>query len=92
MEHSDLTEIILDSYFNVMNDLGVGFLEAVYKNTLIVSLRRRNLYVETEKRYEIFYQNQRVGFYLADIVVNESVLCHPDHYPAAVGDPAHLDQ
>ncbi|MEC7838772.1 MAG: GxxExxY protein, partial [Chlamydiota bacterium] len=28
----------------------------------------------TEKKYEIFYQNQRVGFYIADIVVNESVI------------------
>jgi len=73
MEHLDLTEIILDSCFNVMNDLGVGFLEAVYKNSLVVSLRRKNLFVETEKKYEVFYQNQRVGFYLADIVVDKSV-------------------
>ena len=136
LDHSDLTEIILDSCFNVMNDRGVGFLEAVYKNSLVVSLRRKNLFVETEKTYEIFYQNQRVGFYRADIVVEESVtveakyckelasehsdqlinylkasgikvgllinfgkrkiqfkrLCHPDYYPAAVGDPAYLDQ
>ncbi|MEC7839602.1 MAG: GxxExxY protein, partial [Chlamydiota bacterium] len=74
LEHSDLTEIIFDSCFNVMNDLGVGFIEAVYKNSLVVSLRRKNLLVETEKKYEIFYQNQRVGFYIADIVVNESVI------------------
>ena len=74
MEHSDLTETILDSCFNVMNDLGVGFFEAVYKNSLVVSLRKKNLFVETEKEYEIFYQNQRVGFYRADIVVDDSVI------------------
>jgi len=73
MEHSDLTEILLDSCFNVMNDLGIGFLEAVYKNSLVVSLRKKNLFVETEKEYKIFYQNQRVGFYRADIVVVDSV-------------------
>ncbi|MEC7838984.1 MAG: GxxExxY protein, partial [Chlamydiota bacterium] len=42
--------------------------------TLQFLLRRKNLLVETEKKYEIFYQNQRVGFYIADIVVNESVI------------------
>ena len=71
MEHSDLTEKILDSCFNVMNDLGIGFLEAVYKNSLIVSLRKKNLFVETEKEYKISYHKQIVGFYRADIVVDD---------------------
>ena len=57
-----------------MNDLGVGFLEAIYKNSLVASLRKKNLFIETEKEYEIFYQNQRVGFYRADIVVDDCVI------------------
>lgn len=37
--YQELTETILGCCFDVMNELGVGFLESVYKNALLISLR-----------------------------------------------------
>jgi len=34
---SGKTEIIIGSFFEVMNELGSGFLEKVYKNALIIA-------------------------------------------------------
>ena len=41
--HSELTEIILGCCFDVMNELGVGFLESVYKNALLVNFGKRKI-------------------------------------------------
>jgi GxxExxY protein len=40
-----LTEQIIGAAFAVSNDLGHGFLEAVYRNALLEELRHRNLSV-----------------------------------------------
>jgi GxxExxY protein len=115
-----------------MNELGVGFLESVYKNVL-VALREKGLHTDTEKPFEVYFRRQKIGFYKADIVIEKLVivelkccksllpehqaqvinylaasglpvgllvnfnkrqleykrLFHPEHHPAAAGDPAH---
>lgn len=38
MIHSDVTGIILGCCFDVMNELGSGFLEKVYRNALTIAL------------------------------------------------------
>jgi GxxExxY protein len=42
----DLTSQIIGSSFEVMNELGVGFLESVYQNALVIILLSKNLKVE----------------------------------------------
>ena len=74
LSHYDLTSMILNSCFEVMNELGAGFLEAVYRNALLISLREKGLDVEAEKVYQIYYKKEFVGVYKADIVVNNTVV------------------
>jgi GxxExxY protein len=57
-----------------MNELGTGFLEQVYKNALIVSLQQKGMFVEIEKIFEVFFREQRIGFYRADLVVEKSII------------------
>ena len=57
-----------------MNELGIGFLESVYKNALFFALREKGLFVETEKSFEVYFKRQKVGFYKADIVVENLVV------------------
>ena len=47
--YQELTETILGCCFEVMNELGVGFLESVYKNALLIALREKGLKVDIEK-------------------------------------------
>ena len=72
--HVQLTEFILKCCYDVANELGTGFLENVYRNALVVALGDRPLKVETEKVFEILFRKRRVGLYIADLVVENSVI------------------
>lgn len=39
--HFELTEIVLKCCFDVMNELGAGFLESVYKNALFIAIAEK---------------------------------------------------
>ena len=47
--YAELTEAILGSCFDVMNELGTGFLESVYKNALFIAIKEKGLKIEVEK-------------------------------------------
>ncbi len=74
LKYFELTEAILKSCFEVMNDLGIGFLESVYKNSLFVSLREKGLEIIIEKSFVIFFHEKKVGHYIADLIVNNTVV------------------
>jgi len=74
LPHASLTGNILNCCFEVMNELGCGFLESVYKNTLLLALQQRGLNVQTEKSFEVYFRGQKVGQYFADLVVEETVV------------------
>lgn len=72
--HSDITKKIIKAYFNVYNTLGYGFLEKVYENALMIELRKLNLICEKQQSIEVYYDNEVVGQYYADIVVESKVI------------------
>src|SRR5687768_13491483 len=57
----DLTYAIIGAFYAVYNALGYGFLESVYRNALVVEMRRRGLRVEQEVPVDVFYLGERVG-------------------------------
>ena len=69
-----LTEKVISGAFAVSNSLGHGFLEAVYKNALMVELEARDLSVRKEQSFPVRYRDKQVGFYLADLVVESQVI------------------
>ena len=74
LPHYELTRIILGCCFEVMKDLGPGFLERVYNNALLLALRGKELQVETERPFEVIFRNKVVGRYNADLVVEKKVI------------------
>ena len=74
LPHSDLTGSILNCCFEVMNELGPGFLERVYKNALVMAMREKGLQVEAERSYNVIFREKIVGRYIADLVVNDTVI------------------
>ena len=48
-KHSDLTEKIIGSFFQVYNQLGYGFSEKVYENALALTLKNMGLLTEQQK-------------------------------------------
>lgn len=73
-KHSDITGIIIKAFYNVYNQLGYGFLEKVYENALLIELKKFNLECISQSPIEVFYDDLKVGFYIADIIVNNSVI------------------
>ena len=74
MVHHDLTEKILGCCFEVINELGTGFLESVYRKAVLVALKEHGLEAQEEVSIKVHYHNNPVGNFYADIIVANTVL------------------
>ena len=74
MRHAEITERVIAAFYKVYNTLGYGFLEKVYQNAMVIELRRMGLHVEPQARIDVYYENEKVGEYFADILVNSCVI------------------
>ncbi|MCO5235759.1 MAG: GxxExxY protein [Chitinophagaceae bacterium] len=72
--HQYLTEKIIKAFYDVYNELGFGFLEKVYQNSLYLELRSRGFEVGAQKRIMVHYKGHEVGEYYADLIVNDVVI------------------
>ena len=70
-----ITEIVIGLAMKVHGALGPGFLESVYVNALIHELRRAGVSAEPNQRFTVRYENVIVGEFVADLIVNDTVLC-----------------
>ncbi len=73
-KYSEITDKILKAFFQVHTELGYGFAEKVYENALVILLRELGLVVEQQKPIKVYFHEQIVGEYIADLVVNNVVL------------------
>lgn len=72
--HKDLTSKIINCFYSVYNTLGFGFLEKVYLNAMIIELTKQKIYVEKQKPIKVYYSENVVGEYFADIFVENTVI------------------
>ena len=87
MKHKELTAKIIDCAYKVHRKLGFGFLESVYQNALMIELSNAGLQAEKEKKIKVTYDEQVIGDFTADVVVEEKVIIelksvrqmHPAH-------------
>jgi len=74
LEHESLTNEIISAFYKVYNTLGYGFLEKVYENALYLELTLRGIECKTQQQIRVFYEGSEVGFYIADMVVENLVI------------------
>ncbi|WP_317129301.1 GxxExxY protein [Flavobacterium restrictum] len=72
--HEELTNAIIKTFYEVYNELGYGFLEKVYQNSLCLELKNKGLKVEAQKRIAVFYKGTEVGEYYADLLVEDLII------------------
>ena len=72
--HAELTERIIRVAHLVANELGEGFLESVYKKSMLVALREAGLQAEEEIAVPVTFHGVPVGNFFADIAVNQAVI------------------
>ena len=74
LKYKELTEEIIAAFYEVYNDLGFGFLEKIYQNSMYFELLDRGMKVEAQKPINVYRKNRRVGEYFADLVVNDLII------------------
>ncbi len=70
----DQTRQIIGCAMEVMNVLGHGFLEKVYENALCVEMRLQGVSYRQQPRYDVLYKSKRVGEYIPDLIVLDSIV------------------
>ncbi len=74
MQHTELTEKIIGCAYQVYNKMGSGFLESIYEKCLLIELKNAGLHAEAQKQISVYYENQNVGDFTADIIVEGQII------------------
>ena len=66
---------IVGAIFEVHKRLGVGLYEKVYQEALAIELQYRGIPFERERRYDVYYREQRLDSqYIADFVCYDKII------------------
>src|SRR5258708_4177847 len=68
-----ITEGVIGCVHRVSNTLGVGFVEKVYENALVIELRDAGFEVVQQHRMEVRYKDSIVGDYGEVLIVENDV-------------------
>lgn len=72
--HQALTDCIIKTFYEIYNELGYGFLEKVYQNSLYLELKNKGFKVEAQKKINVYYKGIAVGEYYADLIVEDLII------------------
>jgi GxxExxY protein len=72
--YEELTAKILEACFEVSNELGAGFLEAVYQKALQLALFQKGLEAKAQYPLKVHFRGEVLGEYYADFFVEGKVL------------------
>ena len=65
---------IIGCAYRVYNKMGFGFLESVYEKCLLIELHKAGMDAESQKPIVVYYDNEIVGEFVADIIVNDTII------------------
>jgi GxxExxY protein len=82
-----ITEKIIGVFYDVYNELGYGFLESVYAKSMVIALRESGLMVNHQVPITVWFREQQVGEFRADLLVENDVLV--ELKSVRVLEPAH---
>lgn len=72
--YKDLSYKVVGFAMQVYNELGYGFLEKVYEKALMILLRRERIPAKQQAGVPVYFQEEVVGDYYADILVDEKII------------------
>ena len=80
--YKDESYKIRGACFKVYDALGGGIQEKVIERALLKELLAKELEVKTQVRIDIFYQGEKIGTYIPDLVVNDKIVIEVKSKPA----------
>jgi GxxExxY protein len=73
-EFGEITNKIIQAFYQVYNEIGYGFENAIYINALDLAFKNLNLNSEKNRELEIYFLNQKIGIYKANLIVEDKIL------------------
>lgn len=74
METNTIIDLIIKAAYQVHDELGTGFTEKTYENALMIALRDLGLGVRQQFPVKVFFREQVVGDFFADIIVSDTII------------------
>ena len=82
LAHSENTRVLLKEEtrriigfaFEVLNELGHGLYEKIYENALVVDFQLNGIPYQQQRRFDVLYKKQVVGFYVPDLIAFDQVI------------------
>ena len=74
MKHEQITKNVIGCAFEVINELGAGFLESVYEKSFLLALQQKGLSATAQHPIKVMFRNVCVGDFYADILVEGKVI------------------
>jgi len=72
--YKDLTFKIIGCAMSVHTELGFGFLEKIYENATMISLKEQGIPAEQQISINVNYHGKTIGDFIADILVDKKVI------------------
>jgi GxxExxY protein len=72
LKHEQLTEKIIGIFYDVYNELGYGFLESIYEESLVIALKEAGLEVENQVPVPVWFRHHKVGEFRVDVLVENT--------------------
>jgi len=73
-QHAELTDKIISCAYDVYNQLGFGFSEKVYENSMMIKIGQKSLVAVQQAPVNVFFEKQIVGEYFPDLLVENKVI------------------
>jgi GxxExxY protein len=74
MLHEALTAKALEACFEVIKELGAGYLESVYEKALFIALQEKGLSAKAQFPLSVKFRGQVVGEFYADLLLEDRVI------------------
>ncbi len=88
--YRDITSRILEACFEVINELGAGFVESVYEKALLIAFGEKGLKVASQVPLKVMFRGQCVGEFVTDLLVEDKIIVELKAVKALT--PAHQAQ
>ena len=73
-DNVELTKRIIGAAYTVLNALKPGLDEKLYERALVIELRKQGLHCDSQKQFEVYYDNQLIGTLVSDLIVDNLVI------------------
>ena len=74
LAEADLTDRVIGAFYAVYNELGHGFLESVYENSLALMLRESGIAAVQQAPLRVEFRGHTVGEFRADLLVDDRLI------------------